>query len=717
MTRIVPRVFGVLSVVLFLSVPAAAFAGSQTFSTPGQHSFTVPSYTGKLTVEVWGGGGGASGGPYFHNISTGGTGGTSAFDATMTQGSCNPNTAGGLFDGRQGCAGPTLTGGIQATGGKGGTASSRQGWWWLIYVAADGGAGGSGSGGQINMTGQKGGQGPGGAAAGGGGGPDQSPGGGGSGTNSEIGGGGGGGYARTIYQPGQLTKGESMPIVVGTGGTGADFGGYRGNDGAPGMVKITWEDTAAPPPAPNPVCDMKIDPNVTVSGTSGSRTFATPGSYSFTVPKYDGSMTIEVWGGGGGASGGPYFHNISTGQAGTQSSAYSMTAGGGKGGTASSRQGPWWIIYVPASGGAGGTASGGATNLTGGAGTAGYGGASPHGGGAGSAPGGGGGTDGNSEVGGGGAGGYAKTTYTAANLPEGTDINITVGTGGPGASFGGYTGGSGASGAVRFTWTASGKTSTVCSEGFHLDNGRCITDACPICPAGETLNELGVCVPASCPIGQHWDATQRKCIIDTPPVCPVDQHWDATQNRCVPNDCPAGQHWDVTQNKCVPNECPAGQIWNGTACVCPAGTIWYQNKCQANLCTPRAECDANGNVRRTNIECEVTTDLCRWGCTNGACNPPPQPQVITWKVAPKLVQKQATTGVFWNVMNVESCTVSSTNSDSWTEGTGGVSQGSKTSRPITARTTFTLVCTPYDGATWTPQAPQVVNVVPVFEEK
>ncbi|MGJ0532080.1 hypothetical protein [Methylocystis sp.] len=98
------------------------------------------------------------------------------------------------------------------------------------------------------------------------------------------------------------------------------------------------------------------------------------------------------------------------------------------------------------------------------------------------------------------------------------------------------------------------------------------------------------------------------------------------------------------------------------------------------------------------------------------CNPPPQPKIITWKVSPTLVKKNDTTGVFWNVINVIGCTVSGTNGDSWTTTTRGSSKGSEVSRGIIARTTYTLHCTPYRGASWTDQT-AVVNIVPIFQEQ
>ena len=46
------------------------------------------------------------------------------------------------------------------------------------------------------------------------------------------------------------------------------------------------------------------------------------------------------------------------------------------------------------------------------------------------------------------------------------------------------------------------------------------------------------------------------------PICPLGQHWDTTLMRCVVDDdkiCPPGQHWDFSLNKCVldPNQLPS----------------------------------------------------------------------------------------------------------------------------------------------------------------
>jgi len=288
---------------------------------------------------------------------------------------------------------------------------------------------------------------------------------------------------------------------------------------------------------------------------------------------------------------------------------------------------------------------------------------------------------------------------------------------------------------VKITWTAANAvTSTTCPSGYTLQGSECVAPdttecvpdtACPIgfhfdeiaqqctldepvtCTGGATLTG-GVC---TCPAATHWDTAQNMCVPDN--QCPAGQHWNGSQ--CVADNCPAGQHWNGSQ--CVADNCPAGQVWNGTGCACPAGTVWYQSRCQIGMCIPGLECGVDGNLYRKDLQCETTLErACRWGCTNAACNPPPEPQVITWRVSPAVVGKGKTSGVYWNVMNVESCTITGTNGDSWTNGTGGVSSGTQVTRPIQGQVTYRLHCTPYEGASWTDRT-AIVNIIPVFQEK
>jgi hypothetical protein len=76
---------------------------------------------------------------------------------------------------------------------------------------------------------------------------------------------------------------------------------------------------------------------------------------------------------------------------------------------------------------------------------------------------------------------------------------------------------------------------------------------------------------------------------------------------------------------------------------------------------------------------------------------------------PQLVSPGLTTTLYWDVSNVESCTVTGSNGDSWS----GLS-GIKTSAPILTQTLYTLSCVPLTGDPFTEQ--QSVSVVPIFQE-
>jgi hypothetical protein len=96
-------------------------------------------------------------------------------------------------------------------------------------------------------------------------------------------------------------------------------------------------------------------------------------------------------------------------------------------------------------------------------------------------------------------------------------------------------------------------------------------------------------------------------------------------------------------------------------------------------------------------------------------SPPPQsPEtLLDLRVVPSLVRGGNTTKVNWSAQNVESCTVSGENGDSW----NGVQSpvGGETSSPITTQTTYTLSCIDVDGATLTKQA--TVRIIPSWRER
>ncbi|WP_148043120.1 hypothetical protein [Methylocystis hirsuta] len=472
-----------------------------------------------------------------------------------------------------------------------------------------------------------------------------------------------------------------------------------------------------------PVCSAtttQTTQTTETTGTSGSQTFSTQGSYTFAVPQYGGQLTVTVNGAGGGGGGWSLNAGGHPGESGGVSSFSNTVVGnGGAGGV--------WLGSGPVNGAPGSASGGNVSNTTGGG-----------------APGG----RGPRGAANGGPGGKAVSTYAYGVLSG--SVTVIVGAGGapsPDTIAWGGDATAGSDGSVRTTWTSGSQTATLCAAGYTLREGHCVTDACPICPAGQTLDENNQCIlDTMCPAGFHFDTAANQCVLDQPLICsggtslgggvctcPATQRWDTTQNQCVANTCPAGQHfdtslnscisdsasscainqhWDTAVGACVNDNCPAGQVWNGNACVCPAGTVWYQNQCQVGLCVPGFECGADDNAYYKNLQCELSLyEHCEWGCQDGVCLPAPAPHILTWKVAPSLVKKNDTTGVYWNVLNVLGCTVSGTNGDLWS-----VTMGSKVSGPIIARTTYTLHCTPYKGASWI-DLTAVVNVVPVFQEQ
>ena len=223
-----------LSAVIFLSVDLFAQI-TETFSTPGNHTFTVPPGITNLTVKAWGGGGGSGG----HGT------------ATVTKGE----------DG-----GATTIQGLSAGGGKG-SAGATSG------SPTTGGAGGTASGGTTNTSGGNGTQGSVAANASIGGNGGLSPNGGGqqnganckdnnsslSGINGNSPGGGAGGSARRVANPSSSRRstggggggayvesafsvlpGQPITFIVGSGGPAGTGDQAAGGAGADGQVIITY---------------------------------------------------------------------------------------------------------------------------------------------------------------------------------------------------------------------------------------------------------------------------------------------------------------------------------------------------------------------------------------------------------------------------------------------------------------------------------------------
>lgn len=196
----------------------------------------------------------------------------------------------------------------------------------------------------------------------------------------------------------------------------------------------------------------------TATVTAGSQRFTTAGTHSFTVPHHQ-TLTVQVWGAGGGGAGCSTYTTVQGGNGGSSNWDGAVVANGGARASTSA-------------GGAGGGASGGTTNQTGGTGGTGTGaaggsGASGGSGGAargsngngngGSAPGGGGGgarfaSRGTCGGDGGGGGGYSTRAYSVGTYIQGSSVTVVVGGGGSGGNGSTYDGGAGAVGRVTITW-------------------------------------------------------------------------------------------------------------------------------------------------------------------------------------------------------------------------------------------------------------------------
>lgn len=230
------------------------------------------------------------------------------------------------------------------------------------------------------------------------------------------------------------------------------------------------------PSATTPATSTVSQPQTSAPATpqARSKTFSSPGNYTFTVPAYAENLKVEVWGAGGGG-GSNADDKKASGENGSSSSFDKVIARGGKGGDGG-------VKNQTVSGGNGGAAEGGDDNRTGengkngNANKSGDGGSAPKGGSGGTgadtpkntnavagkdgaAPGGGGGGTakglsggGYNNGAGGGGGGYSVKTYAQGALKVGQTITVVVGEGGKGGSEN-VNGGNGAPGEVRISWT------------------------------------------------------------------------------------------------------------------------------------------------------------------------------------------------------------------------------------------------------------------------
>lgn len=195
---------------------ATVTSGSQSYTTAGTYTFTVPHHE-TLTVQVWGAGGGGAGCSAYTTVQGGNGGGSNWDGAVVANGGARASTSAG------GSGGGASGGTTNQTGGTGGTGTGAAG-----GSGASGGSGGAARGSNGNGNG--------GSAPGGGGGGARFA------SRGTCGGdgGGGGGYSTRAYSVGTYIQGSSVTVVVGGGGSGGNGSTYDGGAGAVGRVTITW---------------------------------------------------------------------------------------------------------------------------------------------------------------------------------------------------------------------------------------------------------------------------------------------------------------------------------------------------------------------------------------------------------------------------------------------------------------------------------------------
>ena len=130
----------------------------------------------------------------------------------------------------------------------------------------------------------------------------------------------------------------------------------------------------------------------------------------------------------------------------------------------------------------------------------------------------------------------------------------------------------------------------------------------------------------------------------------------------------------------------------------------------SNLCTTPPKCVGANLV---NSCTNATISACAFGCTSGACNPPPA-LTASIEAKPNLLRIGKTSVVSWSSEHAASCTVVGTNGNSWT----GTSSDGKTTSPIQSQTIYTLNCVGVSGSVPpTIDKSVTVNIIPTFNEK
>jgi hypothetical protein len=488
----------------------------------------------------------------------------------------------------------------------------------------------------------------------------------------------------------------------------------------------------------------------------GTQTYSTPGTYTFIVPSYTGSLKVIVSGGGGGGGGSDCSKSVgnpdAAGGTGGASSFGSVIANGGTGGEAGAND----ACYLGYSGGGGspGAASGGDVNITGGGATGGTGSAAKTGhddsGGAIFL----GGSGGN-----GGNGAAAQKTFAHGALTSGSSVTVVVGKAGaagpaiqPGAPYGNAgTGGQG--GSVSITWTPDG--SPACSVTFDENPLTDPSTTIHWTSSGATLFYInGIGYVGATGSAAVFSAGDYSGTVTGPGGKGSCAALLQNQSGGLCRDGSPAPNGDTNQCTCAhgnqnacQNLCPTGQIWNGTQCVpgCETGYLLQNGECVFDQCPLNytQSADQNGNPICVFDQCPVGyllengqcvfqscpvgymqqgTQCVFSGCPSGYtkqgnfCVPvtiqAPAADIVA---VPSLVKQGQRSNISWSATGVSACAIAGTNGDSWScVGAACNATTTERSEAIQAQTIYSLSCTGLDSSSLNQSV--TIGVVPNFCE-
>lgn len=450
-----------------------------------------------------------------------------------------------------------------------------------------------------------------------------------------------------------LQEGETFSISIGGGGGGGGAGGGGANVRTSGVCESAWDEGGTRFSQPY-ACDYALVPGYGPAGAAGS-------------------VGGAAAGGAGGIGGSSCVRTPTNGHSGPAQSggAGGVSAGGGGGGGGAADDGNY----------------GCATGETGGAGA-------PSQGGRGGRP-------------------FGYAHYNDQLAPGGA----TPGAGGSGGLYGGTAGGGGAPGSVIISWNVPAPSCSVTFDQNPLTGGSTVMRWSSANATLFYINNVGyVSASGSATVFSAGDYSGTV----------TGPGGTATCGGTLGGG--TGQCADTTKT-CGTDGNLHDSCGNTTACR--YGCSKATNTCK-NECISYGVCDAAGTRVIDSCTGKTLSDCASGGksCVAGACVAAPvsfESFDADWngsaftasghlEARPALLRAGQTARLYWNVKNAAACTISGTNSDSWTTLSSGAS--GKLSAPIMHSTVYTLHCNALSGATPAVVNESVqVNVAPIFQEQ